>query len=259
LVERDATQQKKAEEDMKNALGKERQLSELKSRFVSMASHEFRTPLGAILSSASLIEEYLWRKDSTIDYVREKSDKHVKRIKSSIGNLTSILNDFLSLEKLEQGKVESKPALFGIVEFAKDLIEEIQTTLKKGQKIEYVHQGDMADEVFVDQQMLRNVLLNLLSNARKYSPEDSLIEFHTLKVPKGLEVTIADHGMGIPVEDQEHLFERFFRAKNATNVQGTGLGLNIVKRYVELMGGAISFTTKEGEGTTFKVKIHNEK
>jgi PAS domain S-box-containing protein len=259
LVERDATQQKKAEEDMQNALGKERQLNELKSRFVSMASHEFRTPLGAILSSTSLIEEYMMRKDSSIDYVREKSDKHIKRIKSSIGNLISILNDFLSLEKLEMGKVESKPILFGIVDFAKDLIEEIQPTLKKGQRIEYVHSGNAEDEFYIDQQMLRNVVLNLLSNARKYSPEDSLIEFHTNKTLNGIEVTITDHGMGIPSDDQDHLFERFFRAKNATNVQGTGLGLNIVKRYVDLMGGSISFTTKEGEGTSFKVIVHNNK
>ncbi len=106
---------------------------------------------------------------------------------------------------------------------------------------------------------LRNVLLNLLSNARKYSPEDSVIEFHTAKTPKGIEVNITDHGMGIPPDDQDHLFERFFRAKNATNVQGTGLGLNIVKRYIDLMGGSISFTTREGEGTSFKVIVHNSK
>jgi len=259
LVERDSTQQKKSEEEMQKTLEKERQLNELKSRFVSMASHEFRTPLGAILSSTSLIEEYLERKDSTIDFVREKSERHIKRIKSSIGNLISILNDFLSLEKLEQGKVESSPALFSLTEFSKELVEDMRPTLKKGQRIEYTHKGDGNDEVFIDQQMFRNIIFNLLSNAIKYSPEGKSIEFCTINAPSGIEVKITDHGMGIPDDDKTHLFERFFRAKNATNVQGTGLGLNIVKRYVDLMGGSISFTTKEGEGTTFKIAVKNIK
>src|SRR6185312_6573417 len=259
LVERDATVQKKNEEEKRKTLEKERQLNELKSRFVSMASHEFRTPLGAILSSTSLIEEYLSKKDTSVDFVREKTDKHIRRIKSSIGNLISILNDFLSLEKLEQGKVEIKDTVFDINEFTKELIEEIQPTLKKGQKISYSSKGNTL-EVLLDQNMLRNVMLNLVSNAIKYSPENAAIEIATTNNKAGLGITVTDHGMGIPEEDQAHLFERFFRAKNATNVQGTGLGLNIVKRYCDLMGGEISFTTKENEGTTFNVylKTHTQ-
>jgi len=259
LVERDATVQKKNEEEIRKTLEKERQLNELKSRFVSMASHEFRTPLGAILSSTSLIEEYLSKKDTSVDFVREKTDKHIRRIKSSIGNLISILNDFLSLEKLEQGKVEIKDTVFDINEFTKELIEEIQPTLKKGQKISYSSKGNTL-EVLLDQNMLRNVMLNLVSNAIKYSPENAAIEIATTNNKAGLGITVTDHGMGIPEEDQAHLFERFFRAKNATNVQGTGLGLNIVKRYCDLMGGEISFTTKENEGTTFNVylKTHTQ-
>lgn len=259
LVERDSTQQKKGEEEIRKTLEKERQLNELKSRFVSMASHEFRTPLGAILSSTSLMEEYLNKKDSTINFVREKSDRHIKRIKSSIGNLISILNDFLSLEKLEQGKVDSTPVLFKMTDFSNELIEDIQPTLKKGQKIVHKHKGDAEAEVYLDQQMLRNVLINLLSNASKYSPEESVIEFSTIHSANGIEVSITDHGMGIPDDDKMHLFERFFRAKNSINVQGTGLGLNIVKRYIDLMGGSISFISKEGEGTTFKVTVQNIK
>ncbi len=254
LVERDATQQKQNEEEIRKTLQKEIQLNELKSRFVSMASHEFRTPLGAILSSTSLIEEYLTKKDATIDFVREKTDKHIKRIKSSIGNLISILNDFLSLEKLEQGKVEIKDSIFNMPDFTKELIEEIQPTLKKGQKIIYIEKGDIK-EVFLDQNTLRNIMLNLISNAIKYSPENSAIEVLTVSNKEGLEILVTDHGMGIPEDDQQHLFERFFRAKNATNVQGTGLGLNIVKRYIDLMGGEISFTTKENQGTTFTVYL----
>ena len=253
LVERDATLQKKSEEDMRKTLEKERQLNELKSRFVSMASHEFRTPLGAILSSTSLIEEYLGKKDATVDFVKEKTDKHIKRIKSSISNLISILNDFLSLDKLEQGKLELKPSQFDTVEFTNELIEEIHPTLKKGQKVNYTHSGKK--EIFVDQHLLHNVMLNLVSNASKYSPDNSLIEINTSGHDGILEIKVTDHGMGIPEEDKAHMFERFFRAKNATNVQGTGLGLNIVKRYVDLMGGSISFATKENEGTTFTVTL----
>ena len=254
LVERDATIQKKSEEEIRKTLEKERQLNELKSRFVSMASHEFRTPLGSILSSTSLIEEYLGQKDTTVDFVRGKSEKHIKRIKSSIANLISILNDFLSLEKLEQDKVELQATVFNIEEFSKEIIEEVQPSLKKEQKIKYIHKGN-SSEVCTDQQILKNVLLNLASNAIKYSPEGALIELKTIANDGNLTLEVTDQGMGIPEDDQQHLFERFFRAKNATNVQGTGLGLNIVKRYVELMGGNISFKTKENEGTTFKVTI----
>ncbi len=254
LVERDSTNQKKAERDIMEALEKEKQLNELKSRFVSMASHEFRTPLGAILSSTSLIEEYLHHKDATIDFVREKADKHLKRIKSSIGNLTSILNDFLSLEKLEQGKVEPKPDFIDIVKFTYELIDELKPTMKKGQSIKYKHEGEKSN-VFTDEQMLRNILLNLLSNARKYSGEDTMIEVCTEHAADKLTASVTDHGMGIPPEDQEHLFERFFRAKNAIHLQGTGLGLNIVKRYLDLMGGSITFKTKEGAGTTFTITL----
>lgn len=257
LVERDSTKEKKAEKDMLEALEKERQLNELKSRFVSMASHEFRTPLGAILSSTSLIEEYLSHKEATINYVREKTDKHLKRIKSSIGNLTSILNDFLSLDKLEQGKVDPIPDFIDITKLINDLIEELKPTLKKGQTIQYKHEGDKS-QVFADEQMLRNVLLNLLSNAKKYSSEDSIIEVNTAYANGFLIATVTDHGMGIPVDDQEHLFERFFRAKNAIHLQGTGLGLNIVKRYLDLMGGNISFKTQEGKGTSFIITLQTQ-
>jgi signal transduction histidine kinase len=126
--------------------------------------------------------------------------------------------------------------------------------LKKGQKIIYIEKGDIK-EVFLDQNTLRNIMLNLISNAIKYSPENSAIEVLTVSNKEGLEILVTDHGMGIPEDDQQHLFERFFRAKNATNVQGTGLGLNIVKRYIDLMGGEISFTTKENQGTTFTVYL----
>ncbi len=253
MVEQNITKKKKAEEDMKRALEKEKQLNELKSRFVSMASHEFRTPLSTILSSSSLVEKYLAKGDKDPDTLNENTSRHLKRIKSSVGNLTSILNDFLSLDKLEQGKIELKPTHFQIDKFAEELIEEIQATLKRGQKIIYRHIGKTS--VYLDKQMLKNILYNLISNASKYSPEDSHIEFTTDFDKTGLNITVQDHGMGIPENDQVHLFERFFRAKNVINIQGTGLGLNIVKRYADLLDGKLSFTSKEGEGTVFCLSI----
>jgi len=254
MVEQNITRKKKAEEDLKRAFEKEKQLNELKSRFVSMASHEFRTPLGTILSSSSLVEKYLDKADSSDPAtVKENTTRHIKRIKSSVGNLTSILNDFLSLDKLEQGKVEVKPSPLAIDKFSEELVEEIQATFKKGQKITYTHTGKT--DVYIDKQMLKNILYNLISNASKYSPEDSIIEFTTVLNKTGLTITVTDHGMGIPDADQMHLFERFFRAKNVTNIQGTGLGLNIVKRYADLINGKVSFISKEGKGTSFTISI----
>ncbi len=254
MVEQNITKKKKAEEDMKRALEKEKQLNELKSRFVSMASHEFRTPLSTILSSSSLVEKYLSKGDTDHSTQMENTSRHLKRIKSSVCNLTSILNDFLSLDKLEQGKVELKQTVFHIDKFADELVEEIQATLKKGQKIIHTHTGKT--EVYIDKQMLKNILYNLISNASKYSPEDSEINFTSCIDNSGLKISVTDHGMGIPESDQPHLFERFFRAKNVINIQGTGLGLNIVKRYSDLINGELTFISKEGEGTTFNLSIN---
>ncbi len=253
VVIQNITVKKKAEEDMKNTMEKERQLNELKSRFVSMASHEFRTPLSTILSSSSLVEKYLAKADDDPETIKENTGRHLKRIKSSVGNLTSILNDFLSLDKLEQDKVEIKPVQFDIVKFAEELIEEIQPTLKKDQKVSYTHIGKTG--LYIDRQMLKNILYNFISNASKYSPEDSVIEFSSKFDKVELTISVTDHGIGIPEQDQQHLFERFFRAKNVTNIQGTGLGLNIVKRYSELLNGEVTFKSKEGKGTTFNLII----
>jgi signal transduction histidine kinase len=253
MVEQNITSKKQAEEDMKRALEKEKQLNELKSRFVSMASHEFRTPLSTILSSSSLVEKYLAKNDTDLAIIKENTSRHLKRIKSSVGNLTSILNDFLSLDKLEQGAVEVKPSYFNIDKFAEELIDEIQATFKKGQKIIYKHSGKT--NVYLDKQMLKNILYNLISNASKYSPEDSITEFTSNIDKSGLAISVADQGMGIPDTDQMHLFERFFRAKNVTNIQGTGLGLNIVRRYADLLNGKVSFSSKEGKGTIFNLII----
>jgi len=237
--------------ELTNALEREKELSEMKTRFVSMASHEFRTPLSAVLSSVSLIQQY-----SKPDQ-EDKRKKHIDRIKSSVKNLTDILNNFLSVDKLEQGKVESEKTSFDLKEFADDVIEEVNNILKSGQVINSKHEGDRI--ILADKKFLRNVLLNLLSNASKYSEEHKAIELHSEVLDKKIRIKVKDNGIGIPQEEQKNLFGKFFRAKNAVNIQGTGLGLNIVKRYVELMEGTISFTSDASAGTVFIIEIPQNK
>ena len=235
----------KAESNLVAALEKEKKLGELKSRFVSMASHEFRTPLSTILSSISLVDRYEGAEE------REKRNKHIDRIKSSVKNLTEILNDFLSLEKLEAGKVEVNPTSFDLKQFCEETAEELQIVVKNGQQIVYRHiQGD--PEITADKQLLRNIMINLLNNAIKYSKPNGIIEFSS-DTSATVSLEIKDHGIGIPDEDQKQLFERFFRAGNVTTIQGTGLGLNIVRRYTKLLNGEINFTSKLDEGTTFTI------
>ena len=238
----------KKELELVQALDKERELSELKSRFVTTASHEFRTPLSTILSSASLIARY------TDPEAIEKRNKHINRIKTSVKNLTGILNDFLSLSKLEEGKVESQTHDFSLTNLCNEVIEHIGTTLKKDQQVVLIN--DIKNEnVHADERSIRNVMINLLSNASKYSDEGKKIIFKITNDEKAVYFSVKDNGIGIPADEQQHLFTRFFRANNVSNIQGTGLGLNIVKRYLDLMDGTIEFESKEGEGTKFRVSV----
>lgn len=239
---------RESEEEVKKALEKERELSELKSRFVSTASHEFRTPLSTILSSASLIERY------ATDEQQQQRVRHIQRIKSSVNNLIGILNDFLSLSRLEEGKTENDASVFDLQEMAVEIVEEMQVFIRQGQQIDYQYHGERS-EVCINKQFLKNIVINLLSNAAKYSNEGSVIDFHLYLQENSLSIEVKDRGIGIPTDEQEHLFERFFRAKNAVNIQGTGLGLNIVKKYVDLMNGSISFESFLNEGTTFRVCV----
>ena len=238
--------------ELTDALEREKELSEMKSRFVSMASHEFRTPLSAILSSVALVDHYIKPEHD------EKRQKHIERIKSSVRNLTGILDGFLSLEKLEQGKVEIKSDVFNLNEFIVDVIDEMEGMLKKKmQTISNYYNGPK--EIRQDKKILRNVLLNLLSNAVKYSPEEKEIQIIIEEKEENISISIKDQGIGIPLEAQKDLFGKFFRASNAVNVQGTGLGLNIVKKYVELLDGEIFFTSEENHGSTFTVSFPQEK
>ncbi|MEM0993600.1 MAG: PAS domain-containing sensor histidine kinase [Bacteroidota bacterium] len=239
---------RESEREIRQAYEKEKELGALKSRFVSMASHEFRTPLTTIGSSAALLARYVLAEQ------QDKRDKHIGRIKSSVGHLTGILNDFLSLSKLEEGKVDLQIAPINWEHFCDDTLEELQGSLKKRQAI--VCQNEAQNLILEsDQRLLKNIFFNLLSNAVKYSPAGATITVKSELEEGVLSISVKDEGIGIPKEEQQYLFTRFFRAKNAGNIQGTGLGLTIVKRYVDLLNGNISFVSEEGQGTTFTVKL----
>jgi PAS domain S-box-containing protein len=246
VVIQNITERKKAEEETLRALMKQKELNELKSKFVTVASHEFRTPLGTILSSADLVAQYMKRGD------QENTQKHIARIKSSVNNLTSILNEFLSLSKIEEGIIQSAIVEFDVKEFCENLVEEMQSLKKTDQKIVYRCEG-INDTVMLDKQHTRNILINLISNAIKYSPSGKTIYITSVVEPGFVSFLIKDEGIGIPDEDKANIFEAFFRAQNAAHFQGTGLGLNIVKRYLNIMKGSISFESELSQGTTFKV------
>jgi two-component system sensor kinase FixL len=238
------TQIRQAKEEVSLSLEKEIELNQMKSRFVSMASHEFRTPLSSIQLSASLIDKY------ATEYNNPNIGKHVNKIKSSIGNLTTILNDFLSLERLETGVITPQLAQLDLVKFAEEITEEMQMVAKQNQNIIYQHTGTQR-MVNIDANLLKNCIINLIANAIKYSGENTFIEFNTEITSKLFSVTIKDDGIGIPTTEQKNLFQAFFRAHNTGNIPGTGLGLNIVDRYIKLMAGKIEFSSKENKGTTF--------
>lgn len=233
-----------AKEGLSESLEKEKELGQLKTRFVSMASHEFRTPLTTILLSSTLIDKYSNLRDNP------NITKHTEKIRKSVFGLTGILDDFLSLEKLESGNVEVNASDFDIVKLAEDLTEEMQQSAKLDQHILYSHTGSES-MVHLDSRLLRNCVINLISNAIKYSGEQTVIEFETEVSAPSYKVTVKDNGIGIPQSEQKHLFDAFFRAHNTGDIQGTGLGLNIVARYVKLMNGKIEFYSKLNEGTRF--------
>jgi len=238
-----------AKNDVSHSLQREKELNQLKSRFVSMASHEFRTPLSSIQLSASLINKYANKKDAT------GIEKHTTKIKNSVDLLTSILNDFLSMDRLEGGKIEAKFSEFNLVKFSEEIIEEMQPIAKQNQHIVYQHTGDDAD-VRLDPHLLKNAIINLISNAIKYSGENTFIEFNTYTNNGECTIEVKDNGIGIPEEEQKHLLEPFFRANNTGKIPGTGLGLNIVMQYAHLMNGTITWKSKLDEGTMFRLTFN---
>lgn len=248
LILKEALQKlEQSQEELSGALDKERQLNEIKSRFVSMASHEFRTPLTTVLSSASLISKYTSGED------QEKRDKHIFRIKNSVNNLNDILEDFLSLGKLNEGKLHATLEEVNLKELIADTVDEMKAIVKKDQYFELECNGNC--DGFTDKKLFRNIMINLVSNAAKFSDEGAKILIRG-NVKDGMaSISVIDQGIGISDKDKEHLFSSFFRAANATNIQGTGLGLHIVKRYVDLLGGKVSVESELNRGTTVNFTI----
>lgn len=249
-VLKNVTKQKRMEEGLVQALEKERELGELKSRFVTMASHEFRTPLTAILSSTFLLENY------TVEDFEKEKIVHTNRIKRSVNNLTVILNEFLSLEKLEENKVRVVNSDINIPEFINDLIWEMEVVRKDDQMIRYDHRSQKTI-LPLDHHLFGSIVTNLISNSLKYSGRGAMVEICSEIKEDGVLVVVSDPGIGIPVNEHRHIFGRFYRASNATNFEGTGLGLHIVQKYVHLLKGTIGFESEENRGTTFTVWLPN--
>lgn len=235
-------QLEQSKEELAKALAAERELGELKSRFVSMASHEFRTPLTAVLTSAALIEKYTGADQ------QDKRQKHLSRIRASVNHLNDILEEFLSVGRLEEGRIEAHPAEVNVSTLLAETIADMAGMLKPDQTV----QTDLncPETAWLDPSLLRKILVNLLSNAIKYSGAGSVVTVQGNCRNNALTISVIDQGIGIAPDDQEHLFERFFRAKNAVNVAGTGLGLHIVGRYVALMDGQVQLQSELNVGTT---------
>ncbi|HLK27214.1 MAG TPA: PAS domain-containing sensor histidine kinase [Puia sp.] len=244
------TELEKSKDELNEALEKEKELNELKSRFVTTASHEFRTPLSTILSSSYLLEKY--------NDINEpaKREKHIERIKSAVADMKSILEDFLSLGKLEEGLVKVDMQHISSEELLNDvsnIISDLRLIVKHGQKINLQQSG--ISDTHLDKHLFKHIITNLIQNAIKFSSETGTIDVVYETSDAGLKCTVKDNGIGISEEDQQHLFERFFRAKNAVNIQGTGLGLHIVAKYLELMNGNIALKSALNEGSSFTIHI----
>ena len=244
----DISERKRAEEEILRALEKEKELNELKSRFVAMTSHEFRTPLATILSSAELLEYYGQRLPA-----EEKQDLYLS-IRSAVERMTKMLDNVLTIGKAEAEMLQFNPAPSDLAAFCENLAEEMQLTGGRSHTLDYAYEGQHG-ALNVDEKLLRHVLVNLISNAFKYSPQGGPVAFRVRVDGSGAAFEIADRGIGIPPEDHPRLFETFHRARNVGNISGTGLGLAIVKKSLDLHGGSIRFDSEPGRGTRFHVTI----
>ncbi|MBS1600858.1 MAG: PAS domain-containing sensor histidine kinase [Bacteroidetes bacterium] len=248
LILREALQElEKSQTELSETLNKEKELNEIKSRFVSMASHEFRTPLSTVISSASLISRYTTTED------QDKRDKHIKRIKDSVRHLNVLLEDFLSLGKLEEGKIRADVSEFDVPEFMEEVVDEMKSSLGDQYIIQTLIDG--GQKFISDKRLLKNVLINLISNAAKFSGDDKTIWLNIHNDGDSMRLIVEDHGIGISEDDQQHLFTSFFRGKNVINIEGTGLGLHIVKRYIDLLHGRIELTSELAKGTKINIEV----
>lgn len=246
-IVRDITERKQAETDMLLTLAKEKELNQLKSRFIAMASHEFRTPLTTILSSAELIEKYGFK------WTEEKKIQHLLRIQSSVKHMTQLLNDVLLIGQSEAGRLEFNPQEIDLNQFCRDLIDEMQISVPN-HKIAWNSENKCLNAC-IDEKLLRQILSNLLSNAIKYSPQGGIVHFELICTSQSAIFRVQDSGIGIPLSEQAHLFDSFYRASNVGTISGTGLGLAIVLKSVDLHSGLIAVESEVGVGTTFTVTL----
>jgi PAS domain S-box-containing protein len=247
-VSRDITLRKKAEEDIKQALAKEKKLNELKSNFISTTSHEFRTPLSAILSSTELLEFYssMWDEN--------KKKDHFHKIKTSVNSMTMMLNDILSFNKAESNNINFVKSETDVNILCSELLEDFKTRISAKFKIDYEYEA-ISRTHLIDPKLIKQALDNLLNNAAKYSTEGSTIKLKVNDNTKRLVFKVYDEGIGIQPSDKDKLFEPFYRGTNALLITGTGIGLSLVKRIVELHGGSITFENNSPKGTIFKLEI----
>ncbi|TXE10194.1 PAS domain S-box protein [Seonamhaeicola algicola] len=250
---RDVEIQKRIEAQNKisDALKKEKELNELKTKFLSLVSHEFKTPLSGILTSAMLLSKY------KLTEQQERRDKHIKTITDKVHYLNNILNDFLSIEKLETGKVSYKYANFMLTKVVDEVVYNANMLLKEGQTIKYPENIDGL-ALHQDEKIVELALSNLVHNAIKYSPEHSEIIIDISQDNSTTTFKVTDKGIGIPEKDQKQIFNRYFRSENALLIQGTGIGLNIVKSHLNNLGGTIHFKSAENKGSTFTIKLPNK-
>jgi len=246
---RDITERKRAEAETNRALQQQKELNELKSRFVSMASHEFRTPLTSIIMSVDLLENF------ADQWSASKKQTHLQRIRQCSLSMKVLLEDILTIGRAEAGKLDFKPVPLDLEDFCRNLVEEIQLTLGQQHTIRFALQSAIPKLIPLDDKLLRHIFSNLLSNAIKYSPQGGTVDFTVARAGDRLEFAVRDRGIGIPPEDCDRLFDSFHRARNVRDIAGTGLGLTIVKKAVDLHGGSIDFSSQVGQGTTFRVTL----
>ncbi|WP_119065298.1 PAS domain S-box protein [Aggregatilinea lenta] len=244
----DITSHKEIERQLRQTIDSANQLNDMKSRFVSTVSHEFRTPLAVIQTALDLLGRYEDRLSA------EQKVKEYSRIRTAIRNMVALLDNVLVFSRGEDGRVPVKPELIDLEAFCRDLIEELKHSSGETHHFVLDASGDCTT-VAVDPRLVRHIVLNLLSNAVKYSSPGSTISIDLRCGRKDALISLTDQGIGIPPDDQKHLFEPFHRAGNAIEIKGTGLGLAIVKQSVDLHGGIIRCESTEGVGTTFHIRL----
>ncbi len=247
LLKEEVEERIRAEENAKRAFEKEKELSQMQAKFLSMVSHEFKTPLSGILTSASLVEKYNEKRPN------ERISTHVATIKNLVLQLNDILDDFLFLENSESGRYQFSSSSFIICDLIRKIVSDAAALMKPGQKFDIVA-CKKSVPVVQDRKVVDIILRNIIYNSIKYSPANSTIHVK-IRINDGVHIEIRDEGIGIPEEAKEHIFDRFYRAKNVLHIQGTGIGLNIVRRHLRSMNGSIEVRSKENEGTTVSLSL----